>query len=99
MLDGSLPSTFSNHNSTISVSYKLRATAVRSALASNYHAQCPVTVIRSLALDSLEYQQTLEIENTWPEKIMYSLLIPHKVTLSFAHPFIMLTQYLGMGCG
>ncbi|KAI0744133.1 hypothetical protein C8Q80DRAFT_880934 [Daedaleopsis nitida] len=34
--------------------------------------------MRSFGSEALEYQQTLEIENTWPEKLMYSIMIPHK---------------------
>ncbi len=34
--------------------------------------------MRSFSSEALEYQQTLEIENTWPEKLMYSIMIPHK---------------------
>lgn len=39
----------------------------------------PVTIIRGLIPDAAEYNQTLEIENTWPGKIMYNLTLPHKV--------------------
>lgn len=35
-------------------------------------------ICRSFSPEALEYQQTLEIENTWPEKLMYSVMIPHK---------------------
>lgn len=34
--------------------------------------------MRGFGSEALEYQQTLEIENTWPEKLMYSIMIPHK---------------------
>lgn len=78
-IGGSLPSSIST---TVfggaSVIYKLRAVAVRPGLASNLQALIPVTIIRSFAAEALEYQQTLEIENTWPEKLMYSIMIPHK---------------------
>ncbi|KAI0305396.1 hypothetical protein B0F90DRAFT_1808678 [Multifurca ochricompacta] len=37
-----------------------------------------ITLLRSFSRDALEYQQSLEIENTWPEKLMYSIMIPHK---------------------
>ncbi|KZT43588.1 hypothetical protein SISSUDRAFT_1068831 [Sistotremastrum suecicum HHB10207 ss-3] len=78
MLDGSVPSSFTNHSGTTFITYKLRAAAIRSGFSSNFQAQCPVNIVRSLANDALEYQQTLEIENTWPGKLMYSLLLPHK---------------------
>ncbi|KAG2101336.1 uncharacterized protein F5147DRAFT_581570 [Suillus discolor] len=79
-LGGSLPSSI-HLPSTASqsfISYKLRATAVRPGLAHNLHASHPVSLIRSFATDSLEYQQTLEIENTWPDKLMYSIVLPHR---------------------
>ncbi len=44
----------------------------------NLTAIQPITLTRSFAPESLEYQQTLEIENTWPEKLMYALMVPHK---------------------
>ncbi|KAF8585927.1 hypothetical protein K439DRAFT_1632192 [Ramaria rubella] len=77
-LGGSLPSSISIHGGLGGINYKLRATAVRGVFASNLHAACPVRIARSFATDSLEYQQTLEVENTWPEKMMYSLMVPHK---------------------
>jgi len=78
-LGGSLPSSiFTSVQGGASVSYKLRAHAVRPGLAHNLQAVIPVTIIRSFAAEALEYQQTLEIENTWPEKLMYSIMIPHK---------------------
>jgi hypothetical protein len=76
---GTIPS--SMHTSTFggaNVTYKLRATAIRPGLAHNLTAAIPVPVLRGFGTDALEYQQTLEIENTWPEKLMYSILLPHK---------------------
>lgn len=65
-----------------SVHYKLRATAVRPGFAGLTHrdlqASCPISILRGFSAEALEYQQTLEIENTWPEKLMYSIMIPHK---------------------
>ncbi|TDL15305.1 hypothetical protein BD410DRAFT_732926 [Rickenella mellea] len=79
-LGGSLPSSITTRaNSGASMSYKLRATAVRSGItATNLTATCPVKILRTIAPAALEYQQTLEIENTWPEKLMYSIVLPHK---------------------
>ncbi|EPQ57020.1 hypothetical protein GLOTRDRAFT_115115 [Gloeophyllum trabeum ATCC 11539] len=76
---GSLPSSlFTTVLGGASVHYKLRAVAVRPGFAHNMQAVLPITIMRSLATEALEYQQTLEIENTWPEKLMYSIMIPHK---------------------
>ena len=60
------------------ISYKLRVVVHRPGLAQNLHAFLPITIIRSFTPDSLEYQQSSEIENTWPGKLMYSILLPHK---------------------
>lgn len=60
------------------MSYKLRAVAVRPGLAHNMQAAMPITIVRTFAPEALEYQQSLEIENTWPGKLMYSIMIPHK---------------------
>jgi arrestin-related trafficking adapter 4/5/7 len=62
----------------VSVVYKLRAEAVRSAFSQNLHAVVSIPIIRSFAPEALEYQQSLEIENTWPDKLMYSIMVPHK---------------------
>lgn len=78
-LGGSLPSSLATYvNGGASISYKLRATAIRSGFSANVTASLPITLLRTFAPESLEYQQTLEIENTWPEKLMYALMIPHK---------------------
>lgn len=78
-IGGSLPSSIATAAiGGASVSYKLRALAVRPGLNHNLQAVLPVSIVRSFATEALEYQQTLEIENTWPDKLMYSILIPHK---------------------
>ncbi|KAL0575550.1 hypothetical protein V5O48_006424 [Marasmius crinis-equi] len=78
-LGGSLPSSISTAAfGGASVAYKLRAHVSRPGFNHNLQSILPVHVIRSFAAEALEYQQTLEIENTWPEKIMYSIMMPHK---------------------
>ncbi|KAJ6521914.1 hypothetical protein DFH09DRAFT_997332 [Mycena vulgaris] len=78
-IGGTLPSSVSTHTlGGASVAYKLRANAVRPGLNHNLQAVTPVHILRSFTSEALEYQQTLEIENTWPEKLMYSIMIPHK---------------------
>ncbi|KAF9264157.1 hypothetical protein L218DRAFT_863584 [Marasmius fiardii PR-910] len=78
-LGGSLPSSISTTAfGGASVAYKLRAHVSRSGFNHNLQTVVPVHIIRSFAPEALEYQQTLEIENTWPDKIMYSIMIPHK---------------------
>ncbi|EAU90866.2 hypothetical protein CC1G_02253 [Coprinopsis cinerea okayama7 len=83
-IGGSLPSSISTPVlGGASVSYKLYAEASRPhklnfPFSSNLHHTVPITLIRSFAQTALEYQQTLEIENTWPGKLMYSIVLPHK---------------------
>ncbi|KAI0256335.1 hypothetical protein BJV78DRAFT_1314984 [Lactifluus subvellereus] len=78
-LGGSLPSTlYTGTYGGASVTYKLRAVATRPGFAHNLQTQKAVTLLRSFVPEALEYQQLLEIENTWPEKIMYSIMVPHK---------------------
>ncbi|EGO25773.1 hypothetical protein SERLADRAFT_388228, partial [Serpula lacrymans var. lacrymans S7.9] len=74
-LGGSLPSSISTTAyGGASVMYKLRAVAVRPGLSHNLQTAIPISIMRSFAPEALEYQQTLEIENTWPEKLMYSIM-------------------------
>ncbi|KAF8971241.1 hypothetical protein BDZ97DRAFT_2071472 [Flammula alnicola] len=78
-ISGSLPSSIStNALGGASVAYKLRAVALRTGLSHNLHAIAPVHILRSFTHEALEYQQTLEIENTWPDKLMYAIMLPHK---------------------
>jgi hypothetical protein len=78
-LGGSLPSSIrSGVSGSAHISYKLRAIAVRPGLAHNMQVVMPISIVRTFAPEALEYQQSLEIENTWPEKLMYSIMIPHK---------------------
>ena len=78
-LGGALPSTlYTSAYGGASVVYKLRAVATRPGFAHNLQAQKVITLLRSFVPEALEYQQSLEIENTWPEKIMYSIMVPHK---------------------
>ncbi|OJT07414.1 Arrestin domain-containing protein C31A2.12 [Trametes pubescens] len=81
-IGGSLPSSiYTSALGGASVQYKLRAHAVRGGFGLTHReitANLPVTIMRGFGTEALEYQQTLEIENTWPEKLMYSIMIPHK---------------------
>ena len=78
-ITGSLPSSLSTSAlGTASVAYKLRAVAARPGFSHNLLAETPVFILRSLTHEALEYQQTLDIENTWPEKLMYAITLPHK---------------------
>ncbi|KAJ9123207.1 hypothetical protein QFC22_001400 [Naganishia vaughanmartiniae] len=76
--EGNIPASLRTYLNDANISYKLRASAIRSAFSSNFHAQKNVTVVRSFTNEALEYNQTLEIENTWPGKVMYCLTLPFK---------------------
>ncbi|WRT64078.1 uncharacterized protein IL334_001006 [Kwoniella shivajii] len=78
MLDGNLPSSLRTYASDALIVYKLRATGVRTGLSSNFSTQKEFTLARMYSSDALEFTQTLEIENTWPGKVMYSLTLPYK---------------------
>ncbi|KAI0339921.1 hypothetical protein BDW22DRAFT_1335586 [Trametopsis cervina] len=83
-IGGSLPSSISTTAlGGASVSYKLRASVVRPGFSlgltsKEMNTVRPIYILRGFTPEALEYQQTLEIENTWPEKLMYSIMIPHK---------------------
>ena len=78
-LGGSLPSTlYTSVHGGAAIAYKLRAVATRPGLTLNLQTQRTITLLRSFSPEALEYQQSLEIENTWPDKIMYFIMIPHK---------------------
>lgn len=77
-LPNTLPVSCRTYSGAASIAYKLRATAVRSAFSANFHAFQSVHLMRSFSPEAMEYNQTLEIENTWPGKIMYSFVVPHK---------------------
>jgi len=97
-LGGSLPSSITTTaHGGMFISYKLRAVAVRPGFAHNMQAAIPVFLMRSFAPEALEYQQTVEIESSWPEKLMYSIMLPHKAwaigdTLTAAVKFSPLTK-------
>ena len=77
--DTTIPSSIRTWNNDAYVFYKLRAVAHRSgAFSSNFQATKPVNIIRTFTAEALEFTQTLEIENSWPMKVAYSLTLPHK---------------------
>lgn len=60
------------------VVYKLVATIERGRFANNFVSKKHLRVIRTLGPDELELNQTMCIENTWPNKVQYSVSIPTK---------------------
>ena len=77
-LQGNLPSSIHTFSGDASIVYKMHATVVRSGFASNFHDVKYFSLHRTYTSDALEFNQTLEIENTWPGKIMYAITLPFK---------------------
>ncbi|WVN90294.1 uncharacterized protein L203_105530 [Cryptococcus depauperatus CBS 7841] len=78
MLDGNLPSSLHSYTGDAVITYKLRAQVVRSGFSSNFSSIREFSILRMFTPEALEFNQTLEIENTWPGKIMYSFTLPYK---------------------
>lgn len=78
MLNGTIPSTLQTHGSEAVIQYKLKANVLRSGFAKDFHAYRTFNLHRTFTPEALEFNQTLEIENTWPGKIMYSITLPFK---------------------
>lgn len=60
------------------ISYHLKATISRGKLAKNHHAYKRVRIIRTLDPTALEFNHAMSVENIWPNKIEYSVVIPQK---------------------
>lgn len=64
-----------------SVTYKLKATVARGKLAYDLHAYKRLRVIRTLEASALEFLHSMSVENIWPNKIEYSIIIPQKAVV------------------
>ncbi|KFY16717.1 hypothetical protein V492_01141 [Pseudogymnoascus sp. VKM F-4246] len=60
------------------IQYKLKATIARGRLAYDLHAYKSVRVVRTLDPAALELSHAMTVENIWPNKIEYSIVIPQK---------------------
>jgi hypothetical protein len=58
--------------------YKLKATVARGKLAYDLHTWKPVRIVRTLDPAALELTHAMTVENIWPNKIEYQLIIPQK---------------------
>jgi arrestin-related trafficking adapter 4/5/7 len=65
----------------VHVIYKLKATVARGRLSSDLHAYKPVRIIRTLDPAALELAHAMTVENVWPNKVEYSLVIPQKAVI------------------
>ena len=81
-IPGSLPATVKTPNGVSAIVYEMKATVTRQGgfgvFGGKWTAKKTVNIIRGLLPEAAEYTQTLEIENTWPGKIMYNITLPHK---------------------
>ncbi|KAI0477416.1 arrestin [Xylariaceae sp. FL0804] len=60
------------------ITYVLKATVSRGKLAKNLHAFKRLRIIRTLEPAALEFNHAMSVENIWPNKIEYSVVIPQK---------------------
>ncbi len=60
------------------ITYLLKATISRGKLAKNHHAYKRLRIIRTLEPATLEFNHAMSVENIWPNKIEYSVVIPQK---------------------
>ncbi|KAK9898768.1 hypothetical protein P389DRAFT_38550 [Cystobasidium minutum MCA 4210] len=79
-IPGSLPASLRVAGLNAStISYQLKVTVQKSGVfGGKKSVKRPITIIRGLLPDAAEYNQTLEIDNTWPNKIMYNFTLPQK---------------------
>ncbi|KAF6843059.1 arrestin [Colletotrichum musicola] len=64
-----------------SIVYKLKATVARGKLAYDLHATKPLRIIRTLEPAALEFLHAMSVENIWPNKVDYSIIIPQKAVV------------------
>lgn len=64
-----------------SITYRLKATVGRGKLAYDLHSYKHLRVIRTLEPGALEFLHAMSVENIWPNKIDYSIVIPQKAVV------------------
>ncbi|KAF1739418.1 HECT-type ubiquitin ligase-interacting protein creD [Beauveria bassiana] len=64
-----------------SITYRLKATVSRSKLAYDLHAYKHLRIIRTLEAGALEFLHAMSVENIWPNKLEYSVVIPQKAVV------------------
>ncbi|ODV89187.1 hypothetical protein CANCADRAFT_11378, partial [Tortispora caseinolytica NRRL Y-17796] len=77
IIPGSIPESVEGLESAI-VIYKMKATIERGRFSNNIVRKKVIHIVRTLAPDSIELLETVSIDNTWPDKIEYSISIPSK---------------------
>jgi hypothetical protein len=61
--------------------YYLKATVKRGSLAKDKHADKKFRIIRTLSPETLETYHGMVVENLWPNKVEYTIDIPHKAVI------------------
>lgn len=61
-----------------SVIYKIQATIERSKFATDLICKKHMRIIRTLTPDAVELSETMSVDNTWPNKVDYSISVPAK---------------------
>ncbi|KHO01720.1 arrestin domain-containing protein [Metarhizium album ARSEF 1941] len=64
-----------------SIAYRLKATVGRGKLAYDLHAYKHLRIIRTLDPGALEFLHAMSVENIWPNKVDYSIVIPQKAVV------------------
>lgn len=76
---GALPASMKVNGATSLVTYQLKVTVIKAGVfGTKWSTKRTVNIIRGLLPEAAEYNQTMEIENTWPGKVMYNITLPHK---------------------
>ncbi|KAK0629140.1 hypothetical protein B0T17DRAFT_505729 [Bombardia bombarda] len=63
------------------ITYKLKATVARPLLYHDYHAYKRLRIIRTLESSALEFLHAMSVENIWPNKVEYSIVVPQKAVV------------------
>ncbi|KAM0651206.1 hypothetical protein ACHAO3_004025 [Verticillium nonalfalfae] len=64
-----------------SITYRLKATVARGKLSHDLHAYKPLRIVRTLEPSALEFLHAMSVENIWPNKVDYSIIIPQKAVV------------------
>lgn len=63
------------------ITYKLKATVARGKFAHDLHSYKPVRIVRTLDPSALELAHAMTVENVWPNKVEYQIVIPQKAVI------------------
>lgn len=75
LLPGTIPESVEGLPGAV-VSYRIEATLDRGKFHSSLVATKRIRVVRTLTSDAIELSESIAVDNTWPQKVEYSLSIP-----------------------